>query len=96
MIAPNWEDHDIESNPIINYFAGRQHTELILRKIEQKIKTCCFYSHECENCKKNFNIEKRSNNTVFGLLTKMLNTGMFMTHNGANGTKTLDYCHEGI
>ena len=46
-----------------------------------------------KTAKKNFSIEKRSNNTVFGLLTKMLNTGMFMTHNGANGTKTLDYCH---
>ena len=54
MLAPKWEDHDIETNPIINYFADRQHTELILRKIEQKIKTCCFYSHECENCKKKF------------------------------------------
>ena len=39
MLAPNWEDHYIETNPIINYFADRQHTELILRKIEQKIKT---------------------------------------------------------
>ena len=46
-----------------------------------------------KTAEKIFSIEKRSNNTVFGLLTKMLNTGMFMTHNGANGTKTLDYCH---
>ena len=54
MLAPNWEDHDIETNSIINYFADRQHTELILRKIEQKIKTCCFYRQECKNCKKLF------------------------------------------
>ena len=54
MLAPTWEDHDIETNPIINYFADRQHTELILRKIEQKIKMCCFYCHKCENCKKLF------------------------------------------
>ena len=32
MLAPNWEDHDLESNPIINYFVDRQHTELILKK----------------------------------------------------------------
>ena len=38
MLAPNWEDHDLESNPIINYFADRQRTELILKKIESKIK----------------------------------------------------------
>ena len=38
MLAPNLEDHDLETNPIINYFADRQHTELILKKIESKIK----------------------------------------------------------
>ena len=54
MLAPNWEDHDIETNPIINHFADRQHTELIFRKIERKIKTSCFYCNECENCKKLF------------------------------------------
>ena len=37
MLAPNWEDHDLETNPIINYFADRQHTELILKKVENKI-----------------------------------------------------------
>ena len=36
MLAPNWEDHDIEKNFIVNYSADRQHTELILRKIERK------------------------------------------------------------
>ena len=38
MLAPNWEDHDLETNPIINYFADRQHTELILKKVENEIK----------------------------------------------------------
>ena len=48
MLAPNWgKDHNAETNPIINYFADRQHTELILRKIEEKIKACCFYCNEC-------------------------------------------------
>ena len=42
MLAPNWEDHDLESKPIINYFVDRQHTELILKKIESKIKKKMF------------------------------------------------------
>ena len=91
MLAPKWEDHDIETNPIINYFADRQHTELILRKIEQKIKTYCFYCNECEK-KTFFGTEKCSNNMAFGLLTKTLNAVMFMTQTGANATKTLDSC----
>ena len=50
MIAPNWKDYDLETNPIINYFADRNHTELILKKIEDKIEKCCFNCRECENC----------------------------------------------
>ena len=44
MLAPNWEDHDAEKIPIVNYFADRQHTELLLKKIEKKIIKSCFYS----------------------------------------------------
>ena len=51
-LRQNWEDHDLETNPIINYFADRNHTELILKNIEDKIKKWCFYCHECKNCKK--------------------------------------------
>ena len=59
MLAPNWEDHDLETNPIIHYFADRQRTELTLKKIESKIKRNCFYCKICWNvfdpdwCKKN-------------------------------------------
>ena len=28
MLAPNWEDHSLETNPIINYFSDRNHTEM--------------------------------------------------------------------
>ena len=42
MLAPNWEDHDAKTNPIVNYFADRHHTELILRKIEKKSKRAVF------------------------------------------------------
>ena len=50
MLAPNWENHDVEKCRIINYVADRQHTEIILRKIEEKIVQSCFYCINCENC----------------------------------------------
>ena len=51
MLAPNWEDHDLETCPIINYFSNRNHTELVLKQVEEKIKKKCFYCQECKNCK---------------------------------------------
>ena len=33
-LAPNWEDLDAATCIIINYFADRQNTEIILRKQE--------------------------------------------------------------
>ena len=44
MVAPNWEDHNLETNPFTNYFAERQHTELILKKVEN--------SKMCDDCNK--------------------------------------------
>ena len=58
MHAPNWEDHDAEKNPLINYFADRQHTELAIKKIEMKIIKTCFYCRTCENCAKFSNYKK--------------------------------------
>ena len=52
MLAPNWEDHNLETNPIVNFFADRRHTELILKKIESKIKKNCFYCKICGDCNK--------------------------------------------
>ena len=52
MLAANWEEHDAKKNPIINYFADRQHTEIILRKIEKTNELNCFYCINCEDCKK--------------------------------------------
>ena len=54
MLAPNWADHDLETNLIINYFADKFHTEQVLRKIEKLIEKKCFYCQECKNCKKLF------------------------------------------
>ena len=33
-LAQNWEDHDAKTNPIINYFADRKNTEIVLQKQE--------------------------------------------------------------
>ena len=52
MLRPNWEDHDLETNPIISYFVDRQHTELILKNVENKIKNNCFYCKMCDDCNK--------------------------------------------
>ena len=86
MLAPNWEDHDIETNPIINYFADRQNTELILRKIEQKTKTASTVKN-AKTARNFLNIETCSNNKVFGLLTNTLKSGMFLTQRGVKRTE---------
>ena len=44
MLAPNWGDHDAETCTMINYSADRQHTELILRKIEKEIEKKAVFS----------------------------------------------------
>ena len=41
-----------EENMIVNYFAGRQHTEQLLKNIEKMIKKRCFYCTVCDLCKK--------------------------------------------
>ena len=53
MLSPHLENHDASTNPIINYFADRQHTEIILKDMAKKITTkSCFYGKVCENCRK--------------------------------------------
>ena len=51
MLAPNWKDHDLGTCPTINYFADINHTELVLKKAEEKILKGCFYCQEYKNCK---------------------------------------------
>ena len=51
-LAPNWEDHDAATNPIINYFADKHHTEIILKQQEYFIAETCSYCNECKNCTK--------------------------------------------
>ena len=71
MLAPNWEDHDAEKNPIVSYLADRQHTELAIKKIEMKILKTCFYCRNCENCTKLLTTKTFLTNKVFGLLTSI-------------------------
>ena len=42
MLAPNWEDDDLETNPIINYFVDRNHIELILERLKINLKSSAF------------------------------------------------------
>ena len=70
MLAPNWEDHNTETNPIINYFADRQHTEIILKKFEMTIIKTCFYCRDCENCTKLSNYRKVFNAQGFWTFNK--------------------------
>ena len=91
MLAPNWAGHDIETNTIVNYFADRQHTELILRKIEKKLKLAAFTPKTARTAKSYSATKKCSNGMVFGHLTKTLNTGMLMTQTGAKETIYLEF-----
>ena len=87
MLAPNWAGRNIETNTIVNYFADRHHTKLILEKIGKKIETCCFYCKEYENFS---GTKKCSNGMVFGHLTKTFYTGMSITQTGAKVIQHLD------
>ena len=70
MLAPNWEDDDAEKNLIVNYFAERQHTELVIKKIEMKIIKTCFYCRTCENSIKFSNYKKIFNGQGFWTFNK--------------------------
>ena len=51
-LRPNWHEHDATTCPIINYFAGRNNTALILTKQENKIGNTCYFCNICKNCEK--------------------------------------------
>ena len=70
MLAPNWEDHDLETNPIVNYFADRQHTELILKKLKVKLKRTVSTAKYAAIVTSKKNLEKFSNSKDSGHLIK--------------------------
>ena len=51
-LRPNWDNHDKNTCLVINYFADREHTELILLRQEIEIENDCYYCKNCEKCKK--------------------------------------------
>ena len=81
-LAPNWEDHDAATCIIINYFADRHHTEIILKKQEYLIAKTCSYCKECKNCIKLKTYREEFKKKVFGHLIKILKFGTFMIQIG--------------
>ena len=47
---PNWDEHDAATCSIINYFADRNNTALILTKQKEKIGKTCYFCNTCKNC----------------------------------------------
>ena len=90
MLAPNWEDDDAEKNLIVNYFAERQHTELVIKKIEMKIIKTCFYCRTCENSIKFSNYKKIFNGQGFWTFNKHIRCWNVLIQNGLTRTKTLN------
>ena len=82
-LRPNWDVHDATKCPIINYFADRENTELILLRQEIEIESGCFYCNTCKKCKKlkEYKAELKKK-WDFGHLIKMLEHGMFSIQTG--------------
>ena len=59
MVASNWEDRDAKTNPIIDYFADRQNTELILRKVKKGNRNELFF---LQNVQKLSKVRKQKKN----------------------------------
>ena len=76
-LRPNWEDHEAATCSIINYFADKQHTEIILRKQENLITETCCYCKECKNCSKLKTYRKVIKKKAFRHLINMLEFGTF-------------------
>ena len=51
-LRPNWDEQDAAKCPIIDYFADRNNTALILAKPENEIEKNCYFCNTCKNCKR--------------------------------------------
>ena len=51
-LRANWDEHDAATCPIINHFADRNNTALILTKKENEIGNTCYFCNICKNCNK--------------------------------------------
>ena len=52
VVRPNWDNHNKDICEIKNYYADREHAELILLRQEIQIQNTCNYCIVCEKCKK--------------------------------------------
>ena len=52
-LQPNWDEHNATKCPIINYFADRENTELILLRQESEIENGCFLLQYLQKMQKN-------------------------------------------
>ena len=70
-----YKDYDKDKNPIVTYYADRQLTEFVIKRIEMKvIKTCCYYCKNCESCIKLPNCKKIFNKQGFWTFNKFVKT----------------------
>ena len=51
-LGPNWDEHDAATCLIINYFADRNNTALILVRQGNEIGKNCYFCNICKNCKR--------------------------------------------
>ena len=69
-LRPNWDEHDAATCPIINYFADRQNTALIITKQEKKKKSPATFAECAKTVTDLKNAEQNLKKWDFGHLTK--------------------------
>ena len=52
VLRPNCDEHDAAKCQIMNYFADRKNTALVLAKQENEIGKNCYFCNTCKNCKR--------------------------------------------
>ena len=69
-----YKDYDKDKNPIVNYYADRQLTEFVVKRIEMKVIKPCYYCKNCENYIKLPNYKKIFNKQGFWTFNKFVKT----------------------
>ena len=69
-LRPNWDEHDAATCPIINYFADRQNTALIITKQEKKKKSPATFAECAKTVTDLKNAEQSFKKWDFGHLTR--------------------------
>ena len=83
LVAPTWWiNHNKDICHIKNYYADRNHAELILFRQEMQIEDSCKYCLTCTSAKNTLNILKNIRTIDFGHTTKKLRFGRFLILTG--------------